>query len=66
MIPAAKEQNIQLLCYGTLLGGFLSSQWLGQPEPDGNSLTNVSLRKYLPWIQIWGGWSLFQVRISIR
>ena len=40
---------------GTLLGGFLSSTWLGKAEPDYDTLSNVSLRKYLPWIKYWGG-----------
>lgn len=61
MIPYCKEQkSIKLLTYGTLLGGFISSKWLNQREPDERSLPNVSLRKYLPWIQLWGGWDLFQ------
>jgi aryl-alcohol dehydrogenase-like predicted oxidoreductase len=60
------EENIKLLCYGSLLGGFLSSYWIGKAEPSeydgsiGRDLTNISLRKYLPWIKIWGGWNLFQ------
>ena len=60
MVPASLEKNVKLLCYGTLLGGFLSEKWLDKPAPDVNSLTNVSLRKYLPWIYYWGGWELFQ------
>ena len=60
MIPYCKDKNIKLLCYGSLLGGFLSESWIGRPEPSVNSLTNVSLRKYLPWIYYWGGWGLFQ------
>lgn len=60
MVPACLEKNVKLLCYGTLLGGFFSEKWLNKPEPDAASLTNVSLRKYLPWIYIWGGWGLFQ------
>jgi aryl-alcohol dehydrogenase-like predicted oxidoreductase len=64
MIPACKEKGVKLLCYGALLGGFLSSSWKGKPEPSLNSLTNVSLRKYLPWIYYWGGWSLFQELLS--
>ena len=43
-----------------LQGGFLSSEWLNKPQPLIDSLANVSLRKYLPWIQYWGGWDLFQ------
>ena len=32
------------------------------PSNNGGSiaLNNVSLRKYLPWIRLWGGWELFQ------
>lgn len=27
MVPACKENNVKLLCYGTLMGGFISSTW---------------------------------------
>jgi len=64
MTAACLDKNVKLLCYGTLLGGFLSSRWLGKGDPsldpDTRLLSNVSLRKYLKWIQVWGGWSLFQ------
>lgn len=60
MVPECTKRGVKLLVYGTLLGGFLSSKWLGQPEPRPDLLTNVSLRKYLPWISYWGGWGLFQ------
>ena len=46
LVPASVDRNVKLLCYGTLLGGFLSSNWLGKSEPDYDSLSNVSLRKY--------------------
>jgi len=65
MVPASLERGVKLLVYGSLLGGFLSSSWLNKPEPFPESLTNVSLRKYLPWIQIWGGWPLFQELLSV-
>lgn len=35
MAPAAAERGIQILAYGTLLGGFFSEKWLGQAEPRG-------------------------------
>ncbi|KAJ1404274.1 NADP-dependent oxidoreductase domain-containing protein [Ochromonadaceae sp. CCMP2298] len=64
MASACAAHNVKLLCYGTLLGGFLSSLWLGQREPsvgdDASRYMTASLRKYLKWIQIWGGWALFQ------
>ena len=28
-----RAQNIHLLCYGVLAGGFLTNRWLGQPDP---------------------------------
>ena len=69
LVPASIDRNVKLLCYGTLLGGFLSSKWLGKAEPDYDALSNVSLRKYLPWIKYWGGggdqsWGLFQELLS--
>ena len=65
MVPACEERGVKLLCYGTLMGGFLSERWLGKPEPAPELLTNVSLRKYLPWIRIWGGWSLLQQLLQV-
>jgi aryl-alcohol dehydrogenase-like predicted oxidoreductase len=65
MAEYCQVKGIQLLCYGTLMGGFLSSDWLGKPEPLIDSLTNVSLRKYLPWIKYWGGWGLFQEMLIV-
>ena len=35
MAAAAAERNIQILAYGTLLGGFFSEKWLGAPDPKG-------------------------------
>eukprot|EP01039_Chlorochromonas_danica_P003135 gene3135-3433_t len=63
MAQVCQTHGVQLLCYGTLLGGFISSDWLGQFEPslsDKRIQSNASLRKYLPWIHLWGGWTLFQ------
>jgi aryl-alcohol dehydrogenase-like predicted oxidoreductase len=54
------QNNVGLLCYGTLLGGFLSEKWLGQPEPSDISKLNWSLRKYLRFIHAAGGWEVFQ------
>ena len=54
MSSYCKEKNIKLLCYGTLMGGFVSKEWLNQPMPARESLNNMSLRKYLPWIMYWG------------
>ncbi len=59
MVNLCRERNIQILCYGTLAGGFLSDRWLGVPEPTG-SLPNRSLTKYKLMIDEFGGWESFQ------
>lgn len=54
------ERNVGILAYGTLLGGFISEKWLGQPEPVRLEDLNWSLRKYLRFIHASGGWDVFQ------
>ena len=51
--------DIQLLCYGTLAGGFLSERWIGRESPTG-PLENRSLVKYQLVIEECGGWTAFQ------
>lgn len=53
------RENMHLLCYGSLAGGFLSAQWLGQPEP-AFPMENRSLVKYKLIIDEFGGWGAFQ------
>ncbi len=53
------RENMRLLCYGTLAGGFLSERWLGAAEP-AHPLENRSLTKYKLIIDDVGGWPLFQ------
>jgi aryl-alcohol dehydrogenase-like predicted oxidoreductase len=65
MIEFCKENNIQLLAYGTLAGGLLSEQYLGQFEPVGTQLNTASLRKYKNMLDAWGGWKLFQDLLSL-
>lgn len=60
MAQYCRDHGISLLTYGTVLGGLLSEQYLGQPEPRASILTTASLRKYKNMIDAWGGWSLFQ------
>lgn len=50
--------GVRLLAYGTLAGGFLGDRWLGQPEPD--TITDWSKMKYKRFIDIAGGWSVYQ------
>ncbi|KAF9763238.1 hypothetical protein IL306_003207 [Fusarium sp. DS 682] len=54
------KNDVGLLCYGTLLGGFLSEKWVDQPEPEDINKLNWSLRKYLRFIWAAGGWSAYQ------
>lgn len=56
-----KKHNVGILAYASLLGGFLSEKWLGQPEPTDPESLNWSLRKYLRFIWEAGGWDKFQV-----
>lgn len=60
MSSLCADRGVGLLCYGTLLGGFLSEKWLGQPEPEDLDSLNWSLRKYLRFIRAAGGWRPFQ------
>jgi aryl-alcohol dehydrogenase-like predicted oxidoreductase len=53
------RRNVQILCYGTLAGGFLTEQWLGRPDP-GYAFENRSLVKYRLIIDEFGSWDLFQ------
>ena len=53
------ENDIHLLCYGTVAGRFLSEKWLGVPEPV-EPYENRSLRKYKLIIDDIGGWDILQ------
>ncbi|MBT3788872.1 MAG: aldo/keto reductase [Alphaproteobacteria bacterium] len=59
MIDFCADQDAHLFCYGALAGGFLTDDWLGQPEPTG-MFSNRSLTKYKLIIDDFGGWDLFQ------
>ena len=59
MVDFCRENEIQLLCYGSVAGGFLSARYLGLPEPE-ESMPNRSLRKYKLIIDEFGSWELFQ------
>jgi len=54
-----QASDVQLLCYGGLLGGFLADKWVGADMPT-EPLENRSLAKYLLIIEDAGGWLLFQ------
>ena len=59
MVDLCREHDVQLLCYGTIAGGFLSDAWLGKPEPT-PPYANRSLIKYRLIIEEFGGWDAFQ------
>ena len=59
MVDAALRNDVALLCYGTVAGGFLGEKWLAAPEPVG-PLENRSLTKYKLIIDEFGGWDLLQ------
>ena len=65
LTPFCQKNSIQILSYGTLLGGFLSEKYLRAPEPLKGSLDTASLRKYYNMIVRWGGWELFQELLQI-
>lgn len=56
-----QKHEVGILAYASLLGGFLSEKWVGQPEPADPESLNWSLRKYLRFIWEAGGWDKFQV-----
>ena len=65
MAPFCQKNNIKLLTYGTLLGGFLSEKYLGKREPSRSDLDTFSLQKYKNMIDAWGGWNLFQELLAV-
>lgn len=64
LVPWCAAHNVQLLCYGTLAGGFLTENWLGQPDP-GFAFENRSLVKYRLIIDEFGSWDVFQELLSL-
>ena len=65
MVRFCQEHNIQLLAYGTVCGGLLSSRYLDHPEPSRRELTTASLGKYKQMLDAWGSWQLFQKLLAV-
>jgi len=59
LVDFCGRHDMDLLCYGTVAGGFLTERYQGVPEPD-HPLENRSLTKYKLIIDDFGGWALFQ------
>ena len=56
--------QVSIVCYGVLAGGFLTEHWHGQADP-GFEFENRSLIKYRLIIEDFGGWVLFQSLLDV-
>jgi len=64
MVEFCKQHGIDLLCYGTVAGGFISERYLDAPEPQ-PPFENRSLTKYKLVIDEFGGWVTFQELLHV-
>lgn len=64
MSTFCQKNNIHLLCYGTVAGGFLSDRYLEVDEPM-QPYENRSLTKYMLMIEEIGGWKKFQEILAL-
>lgn len=64
MVQFCQKNNVSLLCYGTLAGGFLSERYLGQRAPTAR-LENRSLVKYQLVIEDSLGWEGYQALLNL-
>ncbi|MFC3959603.1 aldo/keto reductase [Halovivax cerinus] len=61
LVECCREEGVQMLCFGTLAGGFLTGQYHGEPDPGAaETLENRSLTKYKLVIEDAGGWGPYQ------
>jgi aryl-alcohol dehydrogenase-like predicted oxidoreductase len=60
MTRLCQRRGIKLLAFGTVAGGFFTEHWLGKAEPDGDELKTWSQMKYKRFIDVSGGWEVFQ------
>ncbi len=54
------QNNIRLLAYGTLAGGFLTDKWVGEPDKFADDIEDWSKMKYRRFIDSVGGWNIMQ------
>lgn len=64
LVDLCGKNNVHLLCYGTVAGGFLTDAWIGTAKPS-SSFENRSLTKYMLIIEEFGGWDLFQELLRV-
>ena len=60
MIPYCLENQVRVLCYGTVAGGLFSNKWLGKVEPSIEELPTWSLMKYKRFQEEVCDWKQFQ------
>ncbi len=60
MTALCLAEDVRLLAYGTLAGGWLSERWDGAAEPAAAAATDWSRMKYRRFIDAAGGWDAFQ------
>ncbi|KAF6803540.1 Flagellar radial spoke protein 5 [Colletotrichum sojae] len=68
MVNVCAKYGLKLLTYGSLCGGFLSSHWLNQRDPDiyaDSADLTPSQRKYHDMIVNWGTWQDFQDLLGV-
>ena len=63
MVAVGAARGVQLLCYGTVAGGFLSDAWLDKDGP-AEPLENRSLVRYKLMIDEAGDWAAFQALLT--
>ena len=64
LVNYCQRQDIHLLCYGVLAGGFLTDKYLDAAEP-GEPFDNRSLTKYHLIIEEFGGYRSWQKALQI-
>jgi len=60
MTELCVETGVHLLAFGTLAGGLLTERWVDVPDPEIEGLETWSQMKYYRFIEVAGGWDLFQ------
>ncbi|GAB2274638.1 hypothetical protein Dimus_009407 [Dionaea muscipula] len=67
MAELCRLTGVQLITYGTIMGGLLSEKFLDTNLTipfAGPPLNTPSLQKYKRMVDAWGGWSLFQTLLQ--
>jgi enamine deaminase RidA (YjgF/YER057c/UK114 family) len=65
MTDLCQSNDVALLAYGTLAGGFLTDRWVGASEPDWDRVETWSQMKYGRFIRAAGGWAALQHLLDV-